>query len=103
MKPAHAVVALGLFAMVTGAFSLHAVSGGSTEGAEEVAEIPARTDVVTPGWEGVDRSIQRVLSEVGLAERYPEGRVEDLPDEVVRVLSALGVPLVLSEGSGASG
>ena len=103
MKPAHAVVALGLVAMVTGAVSLHAVSRGSTEVVDEVAEIPARTDVVTSGWEGVDPSIQRVLSEVGLAERYPESRLEEIPEEVVRVLSALGLPLVLSDRSGESG
>lgn len=103
MKPAHAVVALGLVAMVTGAVSLHAVSGRSSEVVDEVAEIPATADVVSSGWDGVDRSIQRVLSDVGLAERYPEGRLDEIPDEVVRVLSALGVPLVLSEGPGESG
>lgn len=103
MKAAHAVVALGLVAVVTGAVSLHAVSGGSPEVVEEPAEIPATTDVHSPEWDGVDRSIQRVLSEVGLAERYPEGRLEEIPDEVVRVLSALGVPLVLSDGAGESG
>lgn len=106
MKPAHAVVVLGLVAMVTGAVSLLAVSGGSSEVVDEVAEAPA-TDVTSdpknPGWVGVDPSIERVLSDVGLAGRYPEGRLEEIPDEVVRVLATLGVPLVLSEGSGESG
>lgn len=100
MKPAHAVVALGLVAMVTGAVSLHAVSGGSPEVVDELAETPATTDVVGPGWDGLDRSIPRILSDVGLAESYPDGRLEEIPDEVIRVLSVLGVPLVLSEGSG---
>lgn len=102
MKPAYAVVGLGLVAVVTGAVSLHAVSGESPEVVEEPAEMAAPTDVLSPGWDGLDRSIQRVLSEVGLAERYPEGRLDEIPDQVARVLSALGVPLVLSDGAGES-
>lgn len=102
MKPSHAVVALGLVALTTGAVSLHAVSSGSSEPADVETGATGTTSAVGSEWVGVDGSIRRVLSAVGLAGRYPESHFEEIPDEVVRALASLDVPLVLPPGSGES-
>lgn len=103
MKAANGVIALGFATLVTAIFGLYSVAARQAPEAPIAPPLDdgAITNVISsdPGleWTGVDRAIQRVLTDLGLAATYRPNEIEELSPEVVRVLSAYQAPLVSAE------
>jgi len=94
MKATNSLVVLGLLALVSGLGGIYAMTKDA-EFATEEPIVTVQEDEPNGAVPGVDGAITRVLTSLGVMERWALTDMGDIPDEVVRTLAAFDTTLVL--------
>lgn len=103
MQASHSLVVLGFLALLSGLVGLYGVTHEGEISQEEpiaVDRTASQLGAADGALPGVDDSITRTLTALGMIERTPLTGPSAIPDEVARILAAFDVPLVLGSAPG---